>query len=464
MKRKYIAIAAFMLIMPLIAGAHTLKGSYFMDNSLNRHKMNPAFAPHSGYFQIPVIGNISAGALSNMNLQTFIYPMNGQLYTFMHKNVAFADLDRNLAKHPHIDAVSNVNLIDFGWKTKAGSFWTVDIGAKAMVDVDVPRELFLFAKKGIGAPGTAYELGQIKANAFAALQASLGYSRDLSSLVDGLRVGVKARVILPVAYAGVDLDKVDLETEEDHWAVQTKGSVVAAGKGLEMMGPDGSFSPSFSGIHFSDFGYSFDLGAEYKLDFEGFINGVSFSAAVTDLGLIHYGKQAVKVYEAGGDLEWTGFRISMEEDAMQKSFEELESQASELLSLKEAKATSITRSTLPSFYLGVEMPFLNNKMSIGALYSARKSYNFTRNELTLSYNLTPAKWFSLGLNYSFLNVAKTLGWILELTPAAGPSLFLGSDYTFMEFAKIPSGSMIPTSWRFNFHFGLAFTLGGKNKE
>lgn len=464
MKRKNIALAAFMLVMPLILGAQTLKGSYFLDNSINRHRMNPAFAPNSGYFQIPVIGNISAGALSNLDLQTFLYPMDGQLYTFMHKNVALADFDSNLPNRPHIDVAADVNLINFGWKTDEESFWTVDVGVRTNVDVDVQREFFLFAKKGIGAPGTQYDLGQINANASAAVQASVGYSRDLSSLVEGLRVGAKARLILPFAYAGINMEEIGLETEADHWAVQTKGKVVAAGKGLEMKGPDGSLSPSISGFGPAGFGYSLDLGAEYKLEFDGFINGVSVSAAVTDLGLVHYGAGSVKAYEAAGDLQWTGFRISMEEGAMEKSFEELKSKASELVGLKDAKAASMTRSTLPSFYLGAEMPFLDNKMSIGALYSARKSYNYARNELTLSYNLTPVNWFSFGLNYSFLNVAKTLGWVVELTPAAGPSLFLGSDYTFLEFAKTRSGSLIPTPWRFNIHFGVAVTLGGKKKE
>ncbi|MBQ2873771.1 MAG: hypothetical protein IJE85_00580 [Bacteroidales bacterium] len=45
MKMKNIALAALMLMMPLMMGAQTLKGIYFLDNSLNRHKMNPAFAP-----------------------------------------------------------------------------------------------------------------------------------------------------------------------------------------------------------------------------------------------------------------------------------------------------------------------------------------------------------------------------------------------------------------------------------
>lgn len=467
MKMKNIALAALMLMMPLMMGAQTLKGTYFLDNSLNRHKMNPAFAPDNGYFQIPVIGNTSVGLLSNLDLQTFLYPMDGQLYTFLNKNVTFAQFDKALPTHPHIDASADVNLINFGWLTDKGSFWSVDFGIRTNVDMDVPGDLFRFAKKGTGTSGASYNLGHLSANASASLQAALGYSRDLSDLVEGLRVGAKARVILPVAYAGVDLEKVGLTTGEERWQLDAQGSIYTAAKGLDIMGADGSLSPSFSyeGL-MSGFGMSFDLGAQYDLKFDGFINGVSFSAAFTDLGFVSYNADAVRAYQAGGQLEWTGFNISMDEGAIDKSLEELKGKAEDMLKLKEMKGSSLKRSTLPSFYVGAEMPFLNNKMSIGALYSARRSYNYTRNELTLSYNLTPARWFALGINYSFLNVAKTMGWVLEFTPKAGPSFYIGSDYTFLEFAKAPADlgiGLIPTSWRFNLNFGLAVAIGGKKK-
>lgn len=465
MKIKNIAFAALMLVMPLMAGAQTLKGTYFLDNSFNRHRMNPAFAPNTGYFQIPVVGNTSVGLLSNLDLQTFLYPMDGQLYTFLNKNVSLDQFDRNLPNRPHIDAAADVNLINFGWKTRRNSLWSVDMGLRVNVDADLPADLFLFAKKGTGVAGGTYDLGRVGANASAALQAALGYSRDLSDLVEGLRVGAKVRAIIPVAYAGLELEKLTLTAGEDRWTVDAQGMAHIATRGLEVMGDDGSIDPSFSYDGFmSGFGYSFDLGAEYHLDFDGFINGLNFSAAVTDLGMIHYNKEVAKVYQAGGQLDWKGVMLSLEEGAMNNIGDELKAQFEDMIKLQTAPAEAFTRSTLPSFYVGAEMPFLNNKMSIGALYSARKSYNFTRNELTLSYNLTPAKWFALGVNYSFLNVAKTLGWVLELTPKAGLSFFIGSDYTFLEFAKTPEEfgiGIIPTAWRFNMNFGLAVPIGGK---
>ena len=141
-------------------------------------------------------------------------------------------------------------------------------------------------------------------------------------------------------------------------------------------------------------------------------------------------------------MDWTGLKLSLEEGALDGVVDELTEEAMNLMKFSESKdQNGLTRSTLPNFYVGAEMPFLNNTMSIGALYSARKSYNSMRNELTLSYNLNPVKWFALGVNYSFLNVTKTLGWILELTPKAGPCFHIGTDYMMMEEAVAPEGEL-----------------------
>ena len=93
--KKYHIIAAFLLLMPLMAGAQVLKGSYFLDNSVNRHRMNPAFAPRANYLQLPGLGNTSVGALSNLEIPTFLYPVDGQLATFLHPSVSVKDLSDN---------------------------------------------------------------------------------------------------------------------------------------------------------------------------------------------------------------------------------------------------------------------------------------------------------------------------------------------------------------------------------
>ncbi len=461
MNKKFFAIVTMMLLMSVTVGAQTLKGSYFLDNSLNRNRLNPAFAPRSGYFQLPAVGNMSVGLTSNLEMSTLLYPMNGQLVTFLHKDVTLKQFDAALAGNPYLDAAVDMNLINFGWDHKK-SFWTVDVGLRVNADIDISRGLFMFLKKGTGTSGK-YNLGPVSANLGVSLQAAVGYSRDLSDVVPGLRVGGKVRGIFPAAYAGVNLDEVILTANPDKWTVDTKGRMDVAFKGGEFMDSDGQFMAEMEGpFGLAGFGMSFDLGAEYKLEFDNFINGVHFSAAVTDLGFINYNADASHGYVTSGTMDWTGMMLSLEEGKTDDSLDKLGEQFQELLVLEENKElASVSRSSLPSFYVGVEMPFCNNKMSVGALYSARTSYNNTRSELTLSYNLNPTKWFALGVNYSFLNTAKTLGWILEFTPKVGPCFFIGSDYTFLELAPAPEGFFapsIPTAMCLNARFGLAIAL------
>jgi hypothetical protein len=153
MKTHKLIIIAAVLLMPFMAGAQALKGSYFIDNSLNRNKMNPAFAPRSNYFQMPALGNLSAGVMSNLDVPTFLYPMNGELVTFLNSQVSVKQFERALPNHPHLDAETSANLINFGFYTKQNSFWTFDLGIRAGVDSDLPADLFLFLKKGAGTSG-----------------------------------------------------------------------------------------------------------------------------------------------------------------------------------------------------------------------------------------------------------------------------------------------------------------------
>ncbi len=468
MNKKISAIVVLMLLMPMMLGAQALKGSYFMDNSLNRNKLNPAFAPRSGYWQLPVVGNVGAGLLSNLDLQTFMYPVDGKLCTFLNNNVSVEQFEKSLARHPYIDASVDLNILNFGFKA-AGGFWTVDLGLRANADMDVPADLFLFLKKGNGS-STSYNIGSLKANLAVSAQAAVGYSRDLSDLVPGLRVGGKVRAILPVAYAGLDLKDVSLTTTQDAWTINTDGTLHAAMKGIDLVDSEGDISPEFKGpFGLAGFGMSFDLGAVYRLSFDGFINAVEFSAAFTDLGFVKYNMESVQSFRSSGQAQWTGMEFSLnnEEGAEEDKGLDLGGELEKLLQFEaDGEGEAITRSSIPNFYVGVEMPFCNNKMSVGALYSARKSYHFTRNELTLSYNLHPSKWFGLGLNYSFLNVGTTMGALLEFTPRAGLNFLLGFDYIPMELAPLEDFFLpgIPTAARLNLHTGLAFSFGKKDKK
>lgn len=484
MKSKNIIIMAALLLMPFMAGAQALKGSYFLDNSLNRNKMNPAFTPRSNYVQIPGIGNISAGMMSNLDVPTFFYPMNGELVTFLNNQVSVKQFERSLPNHPHFDAEMSTNLINFGFFTKQGSFWTFDLAVKAGVDTDLPADLFLFLKKGTGTSGQSYNVANVNAYASASVQAALGYSRDI---IDGLRVGAKLRVIAPVAYAALNLENVRLTTGKDKWTVETEGYAHAALQGLNTYLPADSTIPEvefdlsrmLQNKALAGMGYSMDLGAEYILDLPGkLFDGISVSAAVTDLGFVRYKKSAVHSYSTQGKIDWVGFQnVGADDlDNFENAINDFVDEAEGLLNLKEEEPSNLVRSTMPNIYLGVEVPFLWDRMSAGLLYSGRFSHSYYRNELTASLNITPLKWLALGFNYSFLNTAKTVGGILELTPKSGVNFYVGFDYLPLSYTSAPivmddipaflenmgfTGMPLPMSLRMNMHFGLSIALGSK---
>ena len=486
MKNRYIAIAVLLLLVPMLAGAQALKGSYFIDNSMNRHRMNPAFTPRANYLQLPAVGNIAYGFGTNLDMDSFLYPRDGRLTTFLNQSVSVEEFQKNFPKHPHLDMDFNMNILSFGFYTKRKSFWTFDLDTRVMADIDLPADLFLFLKKGTGTTGQVFNVGNVNMYASGAVQAALGYSRDI---VKGLRVGVKARVIAPLAYAGVNLEKVTLTTGKDQWEINTEGYAYAAMQGLDVNLPEPNTTPEIgfdldrmlANKVLAGLGYSFDLGFEYKYEMKGFFNGFRVSAAVTDLGMIHYKDDVVSAFKSEGSVPWVGFQdVSMDNTDFEASINDFMEQAEGLLNLQEAElGKSFNRSTMPRVYAGVEVPFMWNRMSVGLLYSARKSHSYLRQELTASFNLKLFKSLSLGANYSFLNTKGTLGWILELTPKVGPSFYIGGDYLPYAFAEAPIledtlGSpeimqmlgyqtwMLPMSLRFNMHFGLTFMLGSKH--
>ena len=476
MKKHNILVARLCLLISTAAGAQALKGSYFLDSSLNRHELNPAFAPRANYVQLLAVGNLGAGFGTNIDMPSLLYPQDGRLLTFLHPDVSMAQFDKAFPKHPHLDADVRTTILGFGKYTKNKAFWTFDLDVRANVDTDLPGDLFRFLKQGTGSEGGSYNIGNINAYAMAGVQATLGYSRDI---FDGFRVGIKARAIAPVGYGALNLENVRLTTSEDMWKLTTEGYAHIAAQGLEIDLPKGELMPS---VNFdkqkaidakvlAGFGCSFDLGFEYRFEKGTRLDGLTVSAAVTDLGTIRYKKNAVKSFTSSGSVEWTGLdNVTLdnytEAEAYLNNF--LEEAQAKLINLSEMENKGgFSRSTMPTFNAGVEVPLLTKAMTVGLLYSVRKSHSYARQEMTLSYNLTPCKWFALGLNYSFLNTARTMGCIFELTPRVGPAFYIGCDYLPIEWAKadfIPYVGHLPTAYRLNLNFGLALQTGGKTTK
>ena len=488
MKTRNIIIAFVFMLMPVLSEAQVLKGSYFLENSIDRNKMNPAFAPRANYLQLPLVGNTVAGLYTNWFGMETLFPElgNGKFGTFLHPDISVEEFAKNLADYPHVDANFDLNVFSLGFYTKRKSFWTFDVGMRAYLDTDWPRDLFTFLKAGTGLGTQSHNIANFNAYLGTAATMSLGYSRDLSSLLKGLRVGVRARVIAPLLYAGINLENVRLTTSDEAWKINTEGYINLAIQGLNMgdvsVTPDEE-STQMPSVGFNlqqminnkviaGLGYSFDIGFEYKLSTGCFLDGLSVSAALTDLGRITYSSSAVRSFSTNGEFVWEGLKDASLDTDFESFFTSVTDDAmSSLVNIKDNGSAPLVTSARPSFYAGVEVPFLWRRASVGLLYSARKSHSYLREELTASLNLKPGKWLALGVNYSFLNSSKLAGWILEFTPKVGPAFRVGMDYIFYDFYKAPilanlgvpeMISYLPSgNVRLNFSFGCALNLGSR---
>lgn len=470
--RKYHIILLCLLMMPLTLGAQTLRGSYFLDNSLARTKLNPAFSPRANYFSIPVISNTGVGIYSNMGVSNFLYPMDGQLYTFLNQKVSADQFLNALPKYPSLDLSFDTDLISFGFYTSPEAFWSFETGITVDGTVGIPRDFLEFTKRGMSVgEATTYSLNGFNVFANASIYAAVGHSRDLSEYVEGLRVGAKLKFYIPAAYVGLDLGNSTMTLSGDKWVVNTDATGTIASSFLRMTPPaKAGEAPGFdfntSKIGPAGFGIGVDLGAEYRLSIGSVVDGLTISASVLDLGGYFFGKDKVQKLASKGSAAFEGFNdITFDENT--KFDELLEGVKDEFLALadfEEVAGGSFSLGTRTTVNLGIEYPFLKDKMSVGLLYTLKSKYNSRDlfNELTVSYNLNPCKWFNFGLNWSFLNSYKTLGWIIEFTPKAGVDFFIGSDYTFFEvMPKIPLP--INKVWT-NARFGLSFMIGSKHRD
>ena len=469
MKNKIFTLFAAAILSISAVSAQALTGTYFLDNSLMRTRLNPAFSPRSNYFGIPVLSNTGVGVYGNIGAGSFLFPKDGQLYTFLNKNVTGKECEKKLTKYPGADINSNPDILDFGFYTSEKSFWSFDMGLQVDASIGIPKDFFMLLKQGMGAGDNIYSLKGFNMYADASLYAAIGHSRDLSSVVKGLKVGGKFKFLVSAASVGLDLGESTLELSQDKWTVNSKATGTIATPLLRIVpaaepGNMPSFTTDLSKIAPAGYGFAFDLGAEYRLSIGCPVDGLTISLSALDLGGIFYKSKDVQHLVSSGSASFSGMSdISLGENAdFNAVIEEIKNDFLALANFQEGEAADFRLSTCPKIYAGVEMPFLHDKMSVGLLYSAKIMRRSTINELTLSYNLNPCKWFNLGINWSFLNAWKTLGWVIEFSPKGGVDFFIGSDYTF--FNVMPKYYVpVDKAWA-NMRFGLTFMLGSKHRK
>jgi len=484
---KKIIFTILAAIFALSIQAQTLRTSYFMDKYANRHQRNPAMSPAWGYINFPALGNFHLGLQSNMGLANFLFPVgdgSGRMKTFLHPDVSSNDFLRGISRFGEAFSVdANIGVLGFGFFTQGHRFWSFDLNLRAHGGMNIPKDFFVMLKELDSRTGRTYSFENMNASLRAYTEFAFGHARDIN---ENIRVGAKFKFLVGLADARVRLDEFSIHTSQDVWSIDARGT--ATYLGLDGLGfridSNGvvdwreTFNVNINDIDFTTprgFGAAIDLGVVWNMDnFLGSIfpllplNGFTFSAGLTDLGFIRYGRSQ-QAQAQGRVMHSSDLIVLRHGDSLRIDFDHLTDQLNEMVEFRPTTETSgMARGLRTTTNLGLEYSFLNNTMSAGLLWTSHFGLPRVFNELTLSYNLRPTSWFAFSLSSSLANgFFRSAGWAMNITPKWGLNFFFGMDY--VPFAWTPRLNDFDWGTRFgvpiynanlNFNFGMSIPLGG----
>ncbi len=446
--KKYILVGA-MLAGTLMAEAQEANRSgYFLDGYIYRHELNPAFAPERNFIAIPGIGDISAGVMSNMGVNTFLYKQdNGQLTTFLNQSVNANDFLGKLSNINKTTFNFGVPIIAFGTRG-FGGYNTFSFGVHADGGVSLPKDLFTFMKVGQTGADTQYSMKDIRVKASAYAEIALGHQHKINK---ELSIGAKVKFLLGLGYFDANVKQLDVTLGHNKWAVEAQGEMSVSAKGLniptnaesgkELDNPSKQNQLDYDGIDYSlsdiglaGFGVAFDLGATY--DMSRFVDGLTLSASLLDLGGIKW-KNTITATTPQTSWSFDGFKnIALNDNQEAKGNQSLDDQLDDMwddledcINFEKEGSTGTRKTSLAAtFELGAEykMPFYK-RLTGGFLFTQRFAGQFSWTEGRFSANIKPIKWFDFSVNYGASTYGSSFGWMLNLHPD-GLDLFIGSDH------------------------------------
>lgn len=465
------ALIAFITLLPFASVfSQTTKTDYFMGTSYLRNSLNPALRPDQGYLVVPVIPTIGVNAQTNsLNLDnlTFKGP-NGKRVTFMHQSVNTNDFMSSLSDDNYLNMDANIKLFGFGFY-KGDNFWNIDLGIRTHVDANIPKSFFGLLKQGFDQEEQSrYDLSDLSATGYSFVELGVAHSRMF--LDNNLTVGARVKLLSGLADFNLDAKSLTIDAGPEYWSARSKVTLKGAAPGVEPTYDEkgnldgfefGNFSPS-------GFGTGLDIGAVYDVkDDLPVLEGLKVSAAFNDIGFISWSKKnsinlhspETEVKIIPSDYSYYKENGSSLSDVLEDAFDDMKEATNLRQDGPRKGRTTMLRMNMN---LGAEYEIINEKLSVGALYSARFGNYFTASEFTISGNGRINSWLATSLSYSFVHSKfDTFGFALHLAPKRGVNLFLASDYAIPHV----SSEFIPTTSKgINFQMGISIPIGGKRSE
>ena len=466
--RRLIAFVITLASLSTAVMAQYNNSSYFMEGMYYRHNLNPAFAAERNYINMPLfmLGNFNVGMQGNIGVDDFIYPYNKNGYsltTFMNPSVDAKEFLSRLQKNNIVNLNVSMPIIAFGFGGWGG-FNTFEIGLKTNAAVNLPYDLFAFAKNGVADSRiTEYDITDLRVRATAYAEVALGHSRKF--LDNKLAVGVKLKALIGAGNVDAEVRHLKVTMSEDRWKIQGDGEVNGSVSGAYFKynedGEIDGFDVDKAGV--GGFGGAIDLGAQY--DFKDLVPGLKVSAAILDLGFINW-KKGVRA-TIKDEYTFDGFKepivIDPDDDdpgKLDNQIDQIGDDLEDLFQLKEDKnPKSRTTSLGATLNIGAEyaLPMYKN-LRFGFLSSNYINGPFSWSEARFSANVAPVKWFEASVNYGMGKFGSSFGWVLNFHPK-GFNFFIGSNHTFGKLT--PQGVPVGNA---NAHINLGFNITWGQKK
>lgn len=467
MKTRYILSAVLISISSLAFGQN-LNSAYFLDGFAYGHEMNPAKDyDRKAYFSFPFLGNINTTTRGNIALTDFLYknPNGSGLVTALHPSIS---VDEALSKFHNNNKVlgdMRIDIVSVGFHTKK-AYHTIGIGVRTNVGFNLPYELFEISKQ---IQNKNYNFNNLGVTATSWLEASYGHSRDIT---EAIRVGGKVKVLIGAGYARVKMNDVSLNFENPNEWTATANATAEVGvrnftwgrtERKDYKSRPGSYEQikldnvDVDNAGVNGGGAALDLGVEWDIGKQGWVDGLKVGAALLDLGFIKWSNVAL-AHNNGVPFSYHFQDLKVKDSegvALGDQFDDMSDRLSDLISLQDGGTTSKAKMLGATLNLSAEykMPFYN-KLKAGLLSTTRIQGQYSWNEERIALAVSPLKWLEGSGNVSFGTTGVGLGWVVNIHPR-GFNLFVGMDYSIYKTTK----QYVPKSSNANFSFGINFPLG-----
>lgn len=476
-----LTLAAFSFMLTAPAFAQQFSSSYFMEGSMFRHDLNPAFEAPQNYVAMPLLGNLNVGLKGNLGLGDVLFNRNGKTVTYLHPDVSPADALQN---------INDDNLFIFDLRTPilAGGFaaWkgynTIALNFRTMAGIHFGKELFDLTKN---LQNQNYNIGSAGIEAQAFVELALGHSHQID---DHWRVGGKLKFLMGGARANAELKNLQLNLESpSRWTAKAEARIEANVSGLQVNEKHASYNDESRNTQIdpatherygyntvdnvkldkydiSGYGAALDLGAVY--DFKEIVPGLKASVGVLDLGFIYWNNSHV-IENNGKEFVFDGFQnIRVKEGnennkTLSNQIDDLGDRLQDLYRLESKGDQGGTIEGIGiTLNVGVEYALqAYDKLRFGLLSTTRFQGDYTWYEERVSVNFAPCNWFDMNINGGYGSFGPCLGWMLNVHPV-GFNLFLGMDHTFFKVAK----PYIPLNSTADFTLGISFPFSKPKKS